>query len=59
MRVALALILLAGTAHADDKRSSCYDELEARKVSFKKTKKPGTNGRGKQQELSVVSAPYD
>ena len=41
MRVALALILLAGTAHADDKRSSCYDELEARKVGFKKTKKPG------------------
>lgn len=40
MRVALALILLAGTAHAD-KRDSCYAELEARKVDFKKTKKPG------------------
>jgi hypothetical protein len=41
VRLALALILVAGTAHADDKRDSCYDELEARKVGFNKTKKPG------------------
>jgi hypothetical protein len=39
--LALALLLVAGTAHAGDKRDSCYDELEARKISFKKTKKPG------------------
>lgn len=45
MRLALALILgvlfVAGTAHAGDKRDSCYDELEARQVSFKKAKKSG------------------
>ena len=42
MRLALVLVLLTvATAHADDKRASCYDELEARQVGFKKTKKPG------------------
>lgn len=42
MRLALVLVLLAAqAAHADDKRASCYDELEARHVGFKKTKKPG------------------
>jgi hypothetical protein len=42
VRLALALLLVAGTAaHADDRRDSCYDELEARHVGFKKTKKPG------------------
>ena len=41
MRLALAIVLLAAaTAHAD-KRESCYDELDARHISFKKTKKPG------------------
>ncbi|HEY5947050.1 MAG TPA: extensin family protein [Kofleriaceae bacterium] len=42
MRLAVAaLLLLAGTARADDKHESCYDELEARHIGFKKTKKPG------------------
>jgi len=42
VRLALAIVLLAAaTAHADDKRESCYDELEARHIGFKKTKKPG------------------
>jgi hypothetical protein len=41
VRAALVLLLVASTAHADDKRDSCYDELEARKVDFKKTKKSG------------------
>jgi hypothetical protein len=39
VRIVLALLLLAGTAHADDK--NCYAELDARQVTFKKTKKPG------------------
>ncbi|HEY5921950.1 MAG TPA: extensin family protein [Kofleriaceae bacterium] len=37
--VVIALLLLAGTARADDK--SCYAELETRGVGFKKAKKPG------------------
>jgi len=41
VRVAIALLLVASTVHADDKRDSCYAELEARKVEFKKTKKSG------------------
>jgi hypothetical protein len=39
VRILLALLLLVGTARADDK--SCYAELDARRVTFKKTKKPG------------------
>jgi hypothetical protein len=39
VRIVLALLLLAGTAYADDK--NCYAELDARQVTFKKTKKPG------------------
>ena len=43
MRLAViaAVLLAATTAHADDKRSSCYDELEARRVGFKRVKKSG------------------
>ena len=42
MRLALAIVLLATTiAHAGDKHAHCYDELEARHIGFKKTKKPG------------------
>ena len=37
--VVIALLLLTGTAHANDK--SCYAELEARGVGFKKTKRSG------------------
>jgi len=47
MRLAAVLVLLAASpvAHADshDNRvaDSCYDELEARHIGFKKTKRPG------------------
>jgi hypothetical protein len=42
VRLALvAVVLLAGPARADDRRTSCYDELEARHIGFTKTKKPG------------------
>jgi len=43
VRVVLVAILMfaAAPARADDKRESCYAELEARQVTFKKTKKPG------------------
>ena len=36
-----AVLLSAAPARADDKRASCYAELEARQVTFKKTKQPG------------------
>ena len=40
MRFVLALLLLASTAHADP-LGNCYDELDARHITYKKTKKPG------------------
>lgn len=40
MRLALALLLLSTTASADP-LGNCYDELDARHISYKKTKKPG------------------
>jgi hypothetical protein len=39
VRIVIALMLLVGTAHAGD--SNCYAELDARQVSYKKTKKRG------------------
>jgi hypothetical protein len=45
VRLVLATVLLvAGAVHvasADDKHASCYDDLEGRKVGFKKVKKAG------------------
>lgn len=43
MRLALVAVLLAiaAPARADGKRASCYDELEARHIGFKKTSRPG------------------
>jgi hypothetical protein len=40
VRIVLALLLLAGTAHANSSKS-CYAELDERNVTYKKTKKPG------------------
>ena len=39
--VVAAVLLAATTASADDKRGSCYDELSARRVDFKRVKKSG------------------
>ena len=41
MRLALALLLLATASAAADPLGDCYDELDARHVTYKKTKKPG------------------
>jgi hypothetical protein len=37
----LATVLAAGTAHADDALGDCYRELDARHVSYKRTKHAG------------------
>ena len=41
MRLALALVLVATSTAAADPLGDCYSELDARHVTYKKTKKPG------------------
>lgn len=41
MRLALALLLATTATAAADPLGDCYDELEARHITYKKTKKPG------------------
>jgi hypothetical protein len=40
-RLALALLLAATATASADPLGNCYDELDARNVTYKKTKKPG------------------
>ena len=41
MRLALALVLVTTATAAADPLGDCYDELDARHITYKKTKKPG------------------
>jgi hypothetical protein len=41
VRLALALVLVATATASADPLGDCYDELDARHITYKKTKKPG------------------